>query len=293
MEDFADYVRTVTTRYKGVIDTWDIWNEPWIAAWWPVAHDPKKPDQSGYITSQHPQADFVRLMKTAYETAKSVDPTLTIVSVNSTSSGPGGATSAATTGREASSRRAGWPTATSSRYHDYASGDLARPGDEVEKGFQTAIGPVLEAQGRLDRPVWMTEGSATRELTGTGMYHYTVPGQDPQANVECADRLCRFVVSVLGAGASKVFLYSMHSHNYFGQGEGWAVLVTPEGYLHPSAAAHSEMAYELEDTVFARRVEPAKGVYAYLFAARDGGRSVAVLAPQAGHAAYAAPAGEA
>ena len=73
------------------------------------------------------------------------------------------------------------------------------------------------------------------------------------------------MVSLLGSGCSRVFLYSMHGHNYFGQDSSWAVLVTPEGYLHPSAAGHSEMAYELEDTVFVRRFEPAKGVYAYLF----------------------------
>ena len=83
----------------------------------------------------------------------------------------------------------------------------------------------------------------------------------------------------------------MHAHNYFGQGSPWEVLVTPEGYLHPSAAGHSEMAYELEDTIFRQRIEPAKGVYAYLFEARDGSRSVAVLAPRAGHAAYSTPAG--
>ena len=291
MEDFANYVRTVTKRYDGVIDTWDIWNEPWIHAWWPVAHDPTKPDRSGYLTSQHPQADFVRLMKTAYETAKSVDPGLTILGVNTTNGGGGPDSSTGNDWTKGIVAAGGLAYCDVVCYHDYAGGILAYPGDDIERGFQAAIGPIIQSPDGLDKPVWLTEGSAARELMGNGMYRYTVEGQDPQTNTESADRLCRFVVSLLGTGCSKVFLYSMHSHNYFGQGSPWAVLVTPEGYLHPSAAGHSEMTHELEDTVFRKRVEPAKGVYAYLFEARDGTRSVAVLAPQPGHAAYAAPAG--
>jgi hypothetical protein len=292
MADFANYVRTVTTRYKGVIHAWDIWNEPWIHAWWPVAHDPKKPGRAGYITSEHPQADFVRLMKTAYETAKSVDPALTILGVNSTDGGGGAESFSGNEWTKGIVAAGGLAYCDVACYHDYAGGVLAYPGDDIEKGFQSAIGPIIQVRGRLDRPVWMTEGSAARELMGNGMYHYTVPGQDPQANAESADRLCRFVVSLLGAGCSKVFLYSMHTHNYFGQGSPWEALVTPEGYLHPSAAGYAAMTYQIEDTVFARRTEPAKGVYAYLFEARDGSRSVAVLAPQSGHAAYILPEGK-
>ena len=189
MEDFAEYVRTVTTRYKGVIDTWDIWNEPWIYAWWPVAYDATKPDRAGYVTSQHPQADFARLMKTAFETAKSVEPTLTILGVNSTNGGGGAESIRGSEWTKGVVAAGGLADCDVACYHDYAAGVLAYPGDEIEAGFKSAIGPIIEARGRLDRPVWMTEGSAGRELLGNGMYHYTVPGQDPQANLESADRL--------------------------------------------------------------------------------------------------------
>jgi hypothetical protein len=291
MEDFANYVRTVTARYEGVIDAWDIWNEPWIHAWWPVAHDPSKPDRAGYLTSEHPQADFVRLMKTAYETAKSVDPKLTILGVNTTNGGGGADSMSGNEWTKGIVAAGGLAYCDVVCYHDYAGGVLASPDDEIERGFQAAIGPIIQAQGRLDRPAWLTEGSASRELMGTGMYHYTVPGQEPQTNIQSADRICRFVISAMGSGCSKVFLYSMHTHNYFGQGSPWQVLVTPEGYLHPSAAGYSQMTYELEDTQFVRRIGLAKDVYAYLFEARDGSHSVAIIAPQHGHAPYSPRAG--
>src|SRR5690606_29179926 len=66
-------------------------------------------------------------------------------------------------------------------------------------------------------------------------------------------------------------------------------LVTEEGYLHPSASAFSAMAWRLEGTRFARRVEVAEAVHAYIFS--GDGRSVAVVAPHpARQATYALPA---
>ena len=53
-----------------MIDTWDVWNEPWIHAWWAVAYDESKKDRDGYMTSKNAQADFARLMATAYTTAR-------------------------------------------------------------------------------------------------------------------------------------------------------------------------------------------------------------------------------
>jgi len=74
LEDYANYVKTVAERYKGVIDAYDVWNEPWIHAWWAVGYDESKTGEyGGYITSKNPTADFVKLMATAYQTAKAID----------------------------------------------------------------------------------------------------------------------------------------------------------------------------------------------------------------------------
>ena len=75
--------------------------------------------------------------------------------------------------------------------------------------------------------------------------------------------------------------------SFVGGGSEWTALVTAEGYLHPTAAAHSALAWLLEDTHFVKRTEPASGVDAYLFT--GAGRSVAVLAGKPPHAAYTIP----
>ena len=74
----------------------------------------------------------------------------------------------------------------------------------------------------------------------------------------------------------------MHGHSTFGGPVDWTTLVTADGYLHPSAAAHSALAWLLEDTEFVRCVTLADGVYAYLF--RGPARSVAAITSAPTHA---------
>jgi hypothetical protein len=73
----------------------------------------------------------------------------------------------------------------------------------------------------------------------------------------------------------------MHSHSHFaGQWSQWRTIVGEDGYLHPIAAAHSTMAWLLEDTHFVERYEWRPHVTAYLF--ENAERSVTVLAPGPG-----------
>src|ERR1035437_4823316 len=70
-------------------------------------------------------------------------------------------------------------------------------------------------------------------------------------------------------------------NDYFGESSDCRVLTTEEGYLEPSGAAHSAMAWLIEDTHFKRSLELAQGVQAYVFEGK--GRSVAVLMPAREH----------
>ncbi|HUU09527.1 MAG TPA: hypothetical protein VM431_03200 [Phycisphaerae bacterium] len=286
MEDFAEYVRTVAQRYKGVIDAYDVWNEPWIHAWWGVDYDESKRDRQGYLTSKEPQKDFVRLMKTAYEVAKQVDPGITVLGVNTTTDGGGEHSISGTEWTRGIVEHGGLDFCDAIAYHQYTGAGLGFPGDAAQMGYQDAIGPIIEKVGRAPKPVWMTEGSAHYGLIGDGFYRHTLPWEGEEDFLASADRMARHLVGLLAQGVGKIFLYSMHCHTYFGD-EGWRAIVTPEGYLHPCAAGHSAAAYWLEDTRFVKTVACAGGVTAYLF--EGGGRAVAVVSPAAGHAAYAPP----
>lgn len=292
MEDYANYVRTVAQRYRGIITAYDIWNEPWIHAWWGVGYDESKPDQAGYITSEEPQKDFVRLMKTAFEAAKAVDPDITVLGVNSTSSGPGSNNLGGAEWTRGVVEAGGLDFCDAVCYHQYIGGKPGYAGDVVERGYQTAIGPILERFGRLPKPVWMTEGSAGQDTVGPGFYNHTLPCPNKEDVAETGDRLCRYVVALLGEGIARLFLYSMHAQASLDSAPRWSVLVTPEGYMHPSGAALAILTWHLEDTKFVERREVAEGVFAYLFEAKDGSRSVAALSGKTGHAPYILPRGD-
>jgi hypothetical protein len=277
LADYANYVRVVCERYKNDIDAFDVWNEPWIHAWWGVAYDHEKGGRAGYITSEHPQADFARLMKVARDTARSVIPNAQVFGVNTTT-GP--------TTNETHFSGSDWTRGVMEAggldncdgiaYHAYTNGGIGYPNDSVEAGLAVAVGPIREKYGKVEKPIWMTEGSPLIYRMGNGMYHYTFPYGSGDNYLDSADRIARYSISMLANGVSRMFIYSMHSQGrYQLEPKQWNAFTTDEGYLHPSGAAESQVAWLLEDTTFAERIEIGKGLYAYLFAGK--GRAVAAL----------------
>ena len=65
-QDYADFVQTVVTRYKGRIHYYQIWNEPNIFPEW--GNQRVNPE------------DYARLLCAAYKAAKQVDPSVVIIS---------------------------------------------------------------------------------------------------------------------------------------------------------------------------------------------------------------------
>ena len=285
LEDYANYVRVFCTRYKQEIDTFDVWNEPWIKAWWGVGYDHTRKGRAGYVTSEHPQADFVRLTRTAREEVHKIIPEAKVFGFNSTTSPEAGAADATRMGGASWTRgvleSGGMDHCDGIAYHCYTSGGVGYPGDSVEAGLQTAVGPIrTKYDGKVPRPVWMTEGSPLIHRMGNGMYRRVFPGERPSEMIESADRIARYHISMLANGVSRIFIYSMHAHGgtFSESRKEWNAFTTDDGFLHPSGAAHAHLAWLLEDTVFVERRLVGKGVHAYLFAGND--RAVAALSAE-------------
>ena len=276
LAEYANYCRTVVKRYRGVIDAYFVWNEPWIHAWWGRGYDAKKGGREGYIPSAEPQRDFVALMRTAYETVKSIDRNIPVSGVNTTTSkGFGSRSISGNEWTKGIVEHRGLQYCDTMDYHQYTPSLNGFPGDRVEEGLDWAIGPTRNEESQPPKPVWMSEGQGTNGRHAEAMYKHTVPYPHSDDYVDVANRLARYNLSMLANGVEKIFLYSAHGHGWFGGRNQWSVLVTPDGYAHPSAAAHSTLAWHLEDTTFREMVEVAEGVYAYLFEGQ--GRTAAVL----------------
>ncbi len=278
---FANYVKVVTARYRGLIDTYDVWNEPWGTSFWSMGWDEEKKEWKRSPTASE---DYTKLQQAAFAAAKAVDPKLTILGFNTYGSQGGRDWTADLL------KFGAFPACDVVCYHHYSSAYNGMPGDDVSVALDLAVEPLTKQQ-RVGKPLWMTEGNPVSTSLNNGFYRHTVCGQETDDNWDIANRLGRYMVSMLSRGVTRFFLYTMHGHGPFtAQAANWRVLVEDDGFPHPCAAAHSHLAWLLEDTQYVKLVEPASGVYAYLFA--GSGRAVAVLSSKPGHAAYAVPKAE-
>jgi polysaccharide biosynthesis protein PslG len=65
MADFADFMRYVSSRYKGRVEAYEVWNEPDIQRFWSPGPN---------------AAAYARLLESGYDAVKSVDPGALVVS---------------------------------------------------------------------------------------------------------------------------------------------------------------------------------------------------------------------
>lgn len=281
MDDWANAVRTIVTRYRGVIDSYEIWNEPWGSSFWSLKYDPTKSGNAAYVPSETASQDYARLQKVAYGAAHEVYPGVTILGFNTYGAENG------TKWTKDVLDFGGIDTCDAISYHHYETALTGFPNDPTEKAYKAAVGPIIEKLGRVPKPVWMSEGAPLSGDPSNGFYRYTLPYENADDNWRITDRLARYVITRKATGEVKEFLYTMHGHSTFGGAMDWSTLITADGYLHPSAAAHSALAWLVEDTKFVRRVTLADGVYAYLFSSPN--RAVAAITTGPTHAAYKLP----
>lgn len=281
MDDWANAVRTIVAHNKGLIDSYEIWNEPWGSSFWSFKANPK-PGGDQFVPSETPSKDYALLQKTAYAAAHEVFPKVTIVGFNTYGAANG------TKWTKDVLDFGGIDTCDAISYHHYEGALTGYPNDPTDKAYLAAVSPIIDKFGRVPKPVWMSEGAPLSGDVSNGFYRYTLPYENGNDNWRVSDRLARFVISRKATGEKREFLYTMHGISTFGGGVDWTTLVTAEGYLHPSAAAHSALAWLIEDTSFVKRVTLADGVYAYLFSGPN--RAVAAITTGPTHAAYKLPA---
>ena len=275
MEDFKNYAATVAARYKGVIDDWFVWNEPWITAWWAVDYD-KNRSGGTYLTSKTPEADFAAMSRVAFFAVKQANPAAKVSGFNTT----------AGTGGERWTKgiydAGGFQFCDTVDFHFYTPALTGYPDDACSHAYRDAVGYILVKNGKIGKPVYMSEGqgASTGGASGdntryAGLYQNTLPWDNTENYTSLADRNIRYVLSMLSCGVSKIFLYSAHCYLDFSAAQNFLVLFCADGSPHPMLAAHSAMARRLENMKFIRITMLKEGLWVYLFS--DGKRSVGVI----------------
>lgn len=293
--DWTQYVQKVTEHYKSQIDIYDVWNEPMSARTFAVAwRQQNNPLVSPFITSPFPQKDYANLLIAASDTAKKVNSKIEIVGINAKiqAQGASGHMSATDWVRGVMDF-GGWKAVDIVGCHDFDMGRSGFEGDTIESGCRRITLPIQQRFPKNQKPLWMTEAIPPRAKGGYGFYNHTVAVQKRYNPVVVADEAVRFVVSALGEGVKKVFIYQMAPSPapfLAGRNNNMSSLVTVDGYLNPSAAAISNLAWNVDPLHFDRRVEVSPGVYAFIF--KNLTTATAVLALKTGATAgYKIPEG--
>lgn len=262
LEEFAHYVSTVVDRYKGKIDDWFVWNEPWVPAWWGVARE-----NGEYVTSKTPQADFAALTRAAYRAAREKNPAVRISGFNTTAGREG---MEWTRGVLAAGGLADCDTID---FHFYTDRKTGFPGDACSGAWQQAIGPLAAAPEWKKKPVILSEGQGASlgsaagdtSMRYAGFYNLTLPWKNEEDFNSVAERNVRYILSFLSLGVKRVFLYSAHCYLDFSQAPSFLVFFNADGTPHPMLAAHSAMARRLEDKKFLGMAQLGEGVWGYFF----------------------------
>jgi len=130
-EEFATYVRETVRHYHGLLDIWEILNEPIYSSY-------ALPEGKGYQVS-----DYVQLLQVAYQAVKAVDPEALVIG------GVGGPTHAVEF-----IEAGGLPSVDILNLHMF-------PGLTAPDTYEEPLQRVREQMNSLgvDIPVWLTEGA--------------------------------------------------------------------------------------------------------------------------------------
>jgi len=248
LDHWRTYVRQVVGHYKGRIDHWEMWNEPW-GNWWVDA---------GVTPEQYAQ-----MLQEAYRVAKEVNPACVIVGVDTCR------------GQEKWTddvlRCAGTDAYDAFSFHDY--NDTLYGGPVTVPTELSAILRKAQEKAGTPKPTWNTEGG----LFAVGSFYTPLTGGMP-AELQLS-YIVRYDVCYMAEGVHNFFLYGIHSDPAMGQVE--CRTIEHDRAIRPILAARAVLASLVDGAGVPVRHEPVEGVDQYTFPARAG-EQVSVLWSYAG-----------
>jgi len=251
IDAWARYCRTVVSHYKGLIDHWEVWNEPWAGGFF------DKMDNGNRVKGT--PEDYVRLLGIAYREAKKANPQAVVIGIDS----------APPEWTEGCLKAGAAGKFDEFSFHQYT---FLMPGgpDGALAGLARSHRRLLAGFGLKNVPVWQTEGGPEHVVDTFYV------GLDPLASSDGtreAAWLARYYLATTANDVRGFFLYTLHSHRILGE-YCWQRQEVA-GYLKPWAPAVANLAYLITGLKLQRQISRPDGLVCLDFAGE--GRRVCAL----------------
>jgi hypothetical protein len=259
--EWKKYVEKTVWHYKGKIDYWEVWNEPW-----------------GEDFSPGPPEVYGRLLREAYPVAKEANPGAVILGIDTCR----GMDSFTETALRVCGGSSSYDVFS---YHDYYSVFYGGPNPQTAR--DAASYRALQQKYGEVKALWMSEGAPDE-----GIQSFYWPLGEEQATRSQLARTIRSDVTLMASGVQHAFYYTLHADPPEGMMT-WIAL-EHDRTIRPLLAGRAVLASLVDGAECLGRSEPAAGLDCYGFRQTDGervdvlwsydGQAHAVAAPKEGEA---------
>ena len=248
LDDWENYVYQTVKHYKGIIDYWEVWNEP----------------DSGFlklISSYKSKAKgYASLLKRAYRAAKKANPNAVVVAGPSTHQPP-----------------SHWYKkileAGAYQYFDIASFHFYPGGisDELNKEllikYADGIRNVLLEYGQI-KPIWETESGLSKISSGYSYMALTNESSIYSAQ-DAAKHIIKKYIALQEAGVDKWFYYHMFTLGLPDR-QRYAAFLEWDGAPTPAVAAYAVLSSLISDMKFSKTIKSNSNIQISRFSGTDG-----------------------
>lgn len=257
LEDWTKYVYETVLHYKGIIDYWEVWNEPDSTGFLKIG---------GILDRFRRPAVYADLLKAAYGAAKRANPNAVIVGGVGTAKPP-------TDWVEKIFSEGAYGNMDVLSFHFYTDG---RPGDALDTTTGVYVGQMkamMRKYGKGEKPVWETESGIMYPETAYQNILEITQGYQSSGR-DATAYLVRNYVHLLASGVSKWFYYSMFPSHRIDRIEATGMLEW-DGSPRPQAVAYGVLSSLIGNGKFSRALNWPGGAVGAEF--RAGNRVIQII----------------
>lgn len=242
---WSRYISRTVSHYRGRIDDWEVWNEPW---------------SDGFFKGTATQ--YGHLLGLASEAARAANPSVRILGFGAA------AHKLAWTGEALAATPEGAFDVFS--FHDYNASFYGGAESNAVR-LATRFTEIQHPRGE-PRPLWDTECGPGHVASWHALPGVSGKGLSPRAQMA---HIVRFEVTQLSAGVRRSFYYTLH--NPPPSGESAYQAVEHDGAIRPVMAARAVLASLVDGARWLERIEPAPSLEGHVFERKDADELVTVI----------------